>query len=145
MTFGVVRRSAAQHFLRLLLGRGDVWGDYAGLRNVKRQNEELERQLHAAQIAVQEQRALADRTRSLERLLELRDRSNLNTVAAEIIAAGASPDFRTVTIDKGTRDGLGADMAVDRAGGRGRPRRDAERPRRRRCSCWSIATRRPAR
>ena len=31
---------------------------------------------------------------------------------AEIIAAGATPDFRTMTIDKGTRDGVRADMAV---------------------------------
>ena len=111
MTFGVVaevQRSISSGFSSVR----DVWGNYAGLRNVKQQNEELERQLHAAQIAVQEQRALADRTRSLERLLDLRDRSNLNTVAAEIIAAGASPDFRTVTIDKGTREGLGADMAA---------------------------------
>src|SRR5207237_8311486 len=48
----------------------------------------------------------------VERLLELRHRSNLNTIAAEIIAAGATPDFRTVTIDKGMRDGIKADMSV---------------------------------
>jgi rod shape-determining protein MreC len=63
-------------------------------------------------VALQEQRALADRTRTLEKLLDLRVRSNLMTIAAEIIAAGASPDFRTLTIDKGTGDGVGADMAV---------------------------------
>src|SRR2546423_1077625 len=79
-----------------------VWGGYAGLRNLKSQNDALTRDLEAAQIALQQQRALADRTRSLERLLDLRDRSKLNTLAAEIIAAGATPDFRTLTIDKGT-------------------------------------------
>jgi rod shape-determining protein MreC len=63
-------------------------------------------------VDLQQQRALADRTRSLEKLLELRDRSKLKTTAAEIIAAGVSPDFRTLTIDKGTSDGVGADMAV---------------------------------
>ncbi len=83
-----------------------------GLRNLKSTNEELTRQLEEAQLALQEQRALADRTRNLEKLLDLRDRSNLKTAAAEIIAAGASPDFRTLTIDKGTSDGVGADMAV---------------------------------
>jgi len=111
MTFGVVaevQRSISSGFSSVRR----VWGGYADLRNVQLQNEELVRQLHEAQIAVQEQRALADRTRSLEQLLDLRDRSNLTTIAAEIIAAGASPDFRTVTIDKGTRDGLGADMAA---------------------------------
>ncbi|HEY3045129.1 MAG TPA: rod shape-determining protein MreC [Vicinamibacterales bacterium] len=89
-----------------------VWSGYVGLRNVKSQNEVLARQLAEAQVAFQQQRALADRTRNLERLLDLRDRSNLNTIAAEIIAAGATPDFRTLTIDKGTRDGVKADMAV---------------------------------
>ena len=111
MTFGVfaeAQRSISAGFSSVR----DVWENYAGLRNVKQQNEELVRQLHEAQIAVQEQRALADRTRTLERLLDLRDRSNLQTVAAEIIAAGASPDFRTVTLDKGTHDGIGPDMAV---------------------------------
>jgi rod shape-determining protein MreC len=89
-----------------------VWSGYAGLRNLKSQNDALTRDLEAAQIALQQQRTLADRTRSLERLLDLRDRSKLNTLAAEIIAAGATPDFRTLTIDKGTREGVRADMAV---------------------------------
>ncbi len=89
-----------------------VWSGYGGLRNLKSQNDALTHQLEAAQVALQQQRALADRTRTLERLLDLRDRSNLNTTAAEIIAAGATPDFRTLTIDKGTRDGVKADMAV---------------------------------
>ena len=89
-----------------------VWSGYAGLRNLKSQNDALTHDLEAAQIALQQQRALADRTRSLERLLDLRDRSKLNTLAAEIIAAGATPDFRTLTIDKGSREGVRADMAV---------------------------------
>jgi rod shape-determining protein MreC len=45
-------------------------------------------------------------------LLELRDRTALETAAAEVIAAGATPDFRTLTIDKGAGDGIAADMAV---------------------------------
>ncbi|HLB44246.1 MAG TPA: rod shape-determining protein MreC [Candidatus Limnocylindrales bacterium] len=89
-----------------------VWGGYVGLRDARSENAVLKRRLEAAEVALQEQRALADRTRNLERLLDLRDRSALRTTAAEIIAAGASPDFRTLTIDRGTRDGVQADMAV---------------------------------
>jgi len=89
-----------------------VWNGYIGLRHTKTENDELKRQLASAQIQLQEQRALADRSRGLERLLELRDRSNLSTAGAEIIGASATPDFRTLTIDKGTRDGLRPDMAV---------------------------------
>ena len=89
-----------------------VWNGYVGLRNLRAENEDLKRQLAAAQVAAQEQRALADRARGYQRLLELRDRLSLATTAAEIIGAAASPDFRTLTIDKGTRDGLRPDMAV---------------------------------
>lgn len=89
-----------------------VWNGYIGLRNAKRENDELKRQLSDAQIALQQQRALAGRARGLEQLLELRDRSNLRTTAAEIIGSAASPDFRTVTVDKGRTAGVKTDMAV---------------------------------
>jgi rod shape-determining protein MreC len=89
-----------------------LWTGYIGLRHLKTENEALKRQLAASQIAEQEQRALADRTRGLERLLGLREPLALKTAAAEIIGAAATPDFRTVTIDKGSRDGLNRDMAV---------------------------------
>ncbi|HEY7290827.1 MAG TPA: rod shape-determining protein MreC [Vicinamibacterales bacterium] len=89
-----------------------VWDNYVGLRRVKLENDSLKQQLSDAQIALQQQRALADRARGLEQLLELRDRSNVQTLAAEIIGAAAEPDFRTVTIDQGSSSGLRTDMAV---------------------------------
>jgi rod shape-determining protein MreC len=88
------------------------WTNYVSLRDVRAENDTLKRQLAEAQIQLQEQRALADRSRGLLATLELRDRSNLKTVAAEVIGAGASTDFKTVTIDKGTADGVRPDMAV---------------------------------
>jgi len=89
-----------------------AWGGYVGLRQTKIENDDLKRQLAEAQVALQAQRALADRARGLEKLLELKDRINVQTTGAEIIGAAATPDFRTVTIDKGTRDGLRPDMAI---------------------------------
>jgi rod shape-determining protein MreC len=94
-----------------------VWSGYVSLRHLKIENDDLKRQLADAQVDLQRQRALADRSRGLERLLGLRDQSKLMTTPAEIIAAGASPDFRTVTIDKGSRDGLRSDMAIIAPGG----------------------------
>jgi rod shape-determining protein MreC len=111
VTFGVfseVQRGLSGGFL----GIRRVWTDYVALRHVKVENEALKRDLAAAQVAVQEQRALADRTRGLEQLLDLRAHLALKTVAAEIIGAAATPDFRTLTIDRGTRDGIRGDMAV---------------------------------
>ncbi|HWW88147.1 MAG TPA: rod shape-determining protein MreC [Vicinamibacterales bacterium] len=93
-------------------GVRNAWSGYVGLRRVKMENDQLKRQLADAEVALQEQRAIADRARGLEQLLELRDRSNLHTTAAEIIGASATPDFRTVTIDKGGRDGVRSEMAV---------------------------------
>jgi rod shape-determining protein MreC len=94
-----------------------VWNRYASLRSVERENLELKQKLEAVQVELQERRALADRARGLQQLLELRDRSNLRTVAAEVIASSASPDFRTLTIDKGTNQEVRGDMAVIAADG----------------------------
>jgi rod shape-determining protein MreC len=93
-------------------GVRSVWSGYIGLRNVKRENDALKQQLAEAQVALQQQRAVAERARGLQQLLDLRDRSGLQTVAAEIIGAAATPDFRTVTIDRGRLGGLKPDMAV---------------------------------
>jgi rod shape-determining protein MreC len=111
VTFGVF--SEAQRGLSHgFSGIRDVWTGYVGLRNLKVENDALKRDLASAQIAVQEQRALADRARGLERLLELREQVALKTVAANIIGGAATPDFRTLTIDRGIRDGIRTDMAV---------------------------------
>jgi len=111
VTFGLfaeVQRGASA----FIGGVRHTWTSYVTLRGVNAENETLKRQLAEVQVQLQEQRALADRSRSLERLLELRDRLTLQTTAAEIIAASATPDFRTVTIDKGSLHGLKADMGV---------------------------------
>lgn len=111
VTFGVfseVQRGVAS----ALSGVRNVWGGYIGLRQVKRENDELKQRLAAAEVTLQQQRAMADRARGLAQLLQLRDSLSLKTVAAEIIGAGATPDFRTLTIDKGSRDGIRTDMAV---------------------------------
>jgi len=82
------------------------------LRGVEAENTRLRQELEAVQVQFQERRALSDRASTLEHLLALRDRSNLQTVAAAIIASSASPDFRTLTIDKGRNQGLKRDLAV---------------------------------
>jgi len=111
VTFGIfseIQRAMSTAFN----GGRRVWDGYIGLRQVKQENDSLKKQLADAQVALQAQRALTDRARGLEKLLELRDSVALQTTAAEIIGAAATPDFRTVTIDKGTRDGLRPDLAI---------------------------------
>jgi rod shape-determining protein MreC len=94
-----------------------LWTGYVALRDAQTQNEALQREVQTLQVRLQEERAQAQRTEGLRQLLELRERVALETTAAEIIAVGPDPEFRTMTIDKGTTDGLGPDMAVVSPGG----------------------------
>jgi len=89
-----------------------MWSGYVALRHVQEENATLKAELQNLQIRFQQERAEAQRTDNLRQLLELRERANLETVAAEVIAGPADPDFRTITIDKGRSDGLDRDMAV---------------------------------
>ena len=111
MTFGVFAEVQRVVWVAVS-GTERVWSAYVDLRHVKVERDDFERRLAEQQVLLQAERAAVDRSRGLEQLLDLRDRSQVSTTAAEIIAAGVSPDFRTVTIDKGTRDGLRSDMAV---------------------------------
>ena len=100
VTFGLfseVQRGASA----AVSGALRVWGGYVGLRNLKGENEALKRQLAAAEVAVQEQRAQADRVHVLQQLLDLRDRSDLQMTAAEIIGAAATPDFGMFSLEIG--------------------------------------------
>jgi rod shape-determining protein MreC len=89
-----------------------VWDGYFDLRDVRRENAALRAELNALQVQLQSERARAERADAYRALLELRARVPLATTGADVIAASASPEFRTVTLDKGTSDGVLADMAV---------------------------------
>jgi rod shape-determining protein MreC len=111
VTFGVfaeVQRAASSVIGAIRSG----WEGYFALQRVRDENERLRRELDQLQVWLQQERALARQSRGLQDLLELRGTVRLSTAAASVIAGGASPDFRTITIDKGSADGVRADMAV---------------------------------
>jgi rod shape-determining protein MreC len=93
-------------------GSRDAWQTYIALREVRAENERLRAQMGDLQIQLQRERALAQESRTLKGLLDLREQTTLPTVSAGVIAGAASPDFRTLTIDKGSGQGVLADMAV---------------------------------
>ena len=106
--FSEVQRAGAT-VVQALTG---TWSGYVDLRGLRHENERLSSELARARIELQQERALAQRTRDLRTLLELRERAGVETTAADVIAAAATPDFRTVTIGKGSADGLRPDMSV---------------------------------
>jgi rod shape-determining protein MreC len=89
-----------------------AWDSYFALKDVRRENERLAHEIAQLRVRLQQEQAVASQTRTLQGLLELRSAVDLRTTAAMIIGASASPEFRTVSIDKGTGDGLRPDMAV---------------------------------
>jgi rod shape-determining protein MreC len=89
-----------------------LWTHYIALRAVREENDALRAQLGTTEIRLQEQRALALRAERLQALLDLRQSLPQRTVAAQIIAGDATAFFRTVTIDRGSADGVLADAAV---------------------------------
>ncbi|MGH9410925.1 MAG: rod shape-determining protein MreC, partial [Vicinamibacterales bacterium] len=89
-----------------------VWGNYFALRGVRAENDSLRRQVADLQVHLQEEHALAARSAKLQELLALRNQATLPTLAAEVIAGNPDPVMRTITIDRGSADGVQADMSV---------------------------------
>ena len=90
----------------------DVWQNYFALQQTRQENQQLHTEVAQLRVGLQQERALAEQSRMLQKLLDMKMETPLKTTAAYVIAGAASPDFRTATIDKGTRDGLKPDMAV---------------------------------
>jgi rod shape-determining protein MreC len=116
VTFGAfaeVQRAASSG----VTGVREGWQNYFALQEIRHENEQLKQEVAELRIGLQQERAMAQQSRSLAALLELREQINLSTAAgtvtrSAVIGSGASPIFQTVTVDKGTQDGLRPDMAV---------------------------------
>ena len=93
-------------------GTRGLWGNYVALRGVRVENEALKRRVAALEVQLQQEHALAARSAELQTLMDLRSQAVFPTLAAEVISGNADPVMRTVTIDKGSTDGVLADMAV---------------------------------
>jgi rod shape-determining protein MreC len=89
-----------------------AWQNYVNLRQIGQENDALKQRVSQLEVALQRERALAEQTRVLQQALDLKTETPFATTAAMIIASGASPDFRTMTLDQGSSQGLATDMAV---------------------------------
>lgn len=105
--------SAAQRGVWAAVGGvRDVWVGYLDLRRVRVDNERLAQEVTDLRVRLQEERVKARGTEQLRALLDLRPRVAWTTVGAEVVAGSGSPDFRSISIDKGRADGLQPDMPV---------------------------------
>jgi rod shape-determining protein MreC len=116
VTFGVFSRvqgAAAS----VIYGIRDVWGNYAGLRGARSENAMLRQQVADLEVRLQAQRALVSSTERLEALLGLQSSSTLPTLAARVIAGNPNPGVASITIARGSADGVQESMAVIAPGG----------------------------
>lgn len=90
----------------------DAWHRYLQLRGVEEENRLLKERLRDSQLLLQERSQSALEAERLRDLLELRKTLPLETVVAEVVSRDGSPFYRTLTINKGTRDGLALNAAV---------------------------------
>ena len=97
-------------------GQG-FWGNYIGLRGAKAENDALKKRVAELEVQLQQQHALAARSQQLQALMNLKSQASVPTLAAEVIAGNPDPIMRTITIDRGTADGVQADMGVIAPGG----------------------------
>jgi len=98
-------------------GLRSVWEGYVGLRGVEADNRRLQSDIVALRLSLQQERANAGTTDQLRALVDLRPRVPWRTTGAEVVAGSASPDYRSITIDKGSQDALQRDMPVLSAAG----------------------------
>jgi rod shape-determining protein MreC len=93
-------------------GLTGAWGNYVALKGHRTRADALQRQLDRLGVELQHANAQARRAEQLEQLLQLQRTQLPATMAARVIAADPAAAFRTVTIDKGSADGVHRDMAV---------------------------------
>jgi rod shape-determining protein MreC len=94
------------------LGTVSLWQDYFDLRNVRKQNADLQSTVDRLRL---EQAALLEDARQGQRLQALnhfQEKYIYKTVAAQAIGSSGSEQSRVIYIDKGADDGLARDMAV---------------------------------
>ncbi len=93
-------------------GVRSVIDSYAGLRGAHAENARLAREITDLRAELQEARANASGADEMRALLEMRPRLPWTTTGADVVGGSISPDFRSMTIDKGLSEGVGRDMPV---------------------------------
>ena len=93
-------------------GAGGIWSHYFALVGASRENEELRARVVSLEGELQAERARAATVTALEQALKMQQSVVPPTLAARVIAGSPAPGTLTVTIDRGTSDGVTPNMAV---------------------------------
>ncbi len=95
-----------QHWLN------DTWRNYFYLRDVRRENDQLRQQIQHMQLEQVRLKEDAEQARRLQLLLGFKEQFISQTMAAQVIGSSGSEQSRVIYIDKGSHNGIKADMSV---------------------------------
>jgi rod shape-determining protein MreC len=90
----------------------DTWNNYAYLRNVRRENQQLRAEIDRMKIEDARYAEDARMARRVQALLAFKEQYVDTTVAAQVIGTSGSEQSRILYLDKGSNDGIEPDMAV---------------------------------
>jgi rod shape-determining protein MreC len=89
-----------------------VFKKYLFLVHLQKENVRLKQRIAELQEANHQMKEMALANERLQKLLQFREKISLTVVAAEVIGQDPSSWFKSVTINKGEKDGLRKGMAV---------------------------------
>ena len=95
----------------------ELWRGWAFHRETYADNRRLRTELRALETELQLRSYRAQESVRLRELLALQQAVPLDTLAAQVVGRDGMPWFRTLTLDKGERDGVRLDAAVISATG----------------------------
>lgn len=93
-------------------GVEELWAGYVDLRGVREENARLVQRNRELEAELRIQRASALQAERLRRLTGVQQALPVQTAIARVIARDGTPWFRTLTLDRGSSDGIGLDAAV---------------------------------
>jgi rod shape-determining protein MreC len=96
----------------LQTGTGNLWHNYFYLRGVRQENRDLKLKIQQMEIEQVRLNQDAEQAHRLQALLGFKEQFISQTMAAQVIGSSGTDQSRSVYIDKGSRDGVRADMAV---------------------------------
>jgi rod shape-determining protein MreC len=100
-----------------LSGVSSLWYGYVDLRGVREENDRLEEEVARLEQALWMERDVVTSYRRLSSVLDLAERIPGDPIVAEVIGLDASAWFRTITVNRGTAQGVSLNAPVIAAGG----------------------------
>src|SRR5579864_1641071 len=101
---------------RAFVGTGrffrNSWHNWIDLHGVRKQNQELQAEIAHMRMEQARLKEDAEQAHRLQTLLGFREKFISETLAAQVIGTSGSELSHVIYIDKGSRDGVRADMAV---------------------------------